>query len=444
MNLEEVRQSACEAYIYGYPIVDNYRIWHAQFVDRDNADFKAPWNDIANVARVFTPEDKAIQTPNSDTPYSFAGLDLRAEPVVLTIPPVEKERYFSVQLIDAYTHNFDYIGSRTTGNGGGRFLIAGPGWNGPVPAGIDKVFHCETGFCFAFYRTQLFEPSDIDKVKAAQAGYRVQPLSAFAGTDAPAVAPALDFPKPLTAEEQRSSPSFFRLLNFVLGYCPVHPSEKALRERLARLGIDGSPGFDQGKWPAEVLQAVKEGMTDAWKKFAAFKAEEIDTLKKTSGDAFGTRAHLDNDYMLRMAGAILGIYGNSREEAIYPMYLVDAAGAKLDASRNSYTLRFAPGELPPVAFFWSLTLYELPSGLLHANPLQRYLINAPMLPDLARDKDGGLTLHIQNSSPGAERESNWLPAPSGPFYAVMRLYGPKEAAVTGAWKQPGLQPLPLA
>ncbi|MEI6537020.1 MAG: DUF1254 domain-containing protein [Verrucomicrobiaceae bacterium] len=438
MTADDARQIACDAYVYGYPIVDNYRIWYAQFVDSGSSDFKAPWNSIANVARVFTPEDKAIQTPNSDTPYSFAGLDLRAEPIVLTIPPVDKGRYFSVQLIDAYTHNFDYIGSRTTGNGGGSYLIAAPGWTGKVPAGIDKVFNCETEFCFAFYRTQLMGPADIENVKSVQAGYRVQPLSTFAGQPAPAAAPALSFPKPITVDEQRSSPEFFRLLNFVLGYCPADESETGLRARFATLGIDGSPGFDVAKWPPDVLRAVKDGMADGWQKFATFKAEQIDTLKKTSSDVFGTRAHLNNDYMLRMAGAVLGIYGNSQEEAIYPMYLVDAAGAPLDASKNAYTLNFPAGQLPPVDFFWSITLYALPAGLLHANALNRYLINSPMLPGLVRDADGGLTIHVQTGSPGADRETNWLPAPNGPFYMAMRLYGPQQAAVTGAWKQPPL------
>lgn len=440
MNLDEVRQIACEAFIFGYPLIDNYRIWHAQFVDRGNADFKAPWNQLHNVARVFTPEDKAIQTPNSDTPYSFAGLDLRAEPMVLTIPPIEKARYFSVQLIDAYTHNFSYIGSRTTGNDGGHYLIAGPGWNGRVPAGIDRVFSCETGLCFAFYRTQLYAPADIDAVKAVQAGYKVQPLSAFTSAPTPPSAPALTFPKPLSVEGQRTSAAFFGLLDFVLSYCPVHPTEATLRQRFAEIGIEGRGLLDTVQWPAEVRDAAEQGMAEGWKMFNAFKAAEIDTLKKTSSDAFGTREHLENDYLLRMAGAVLGIYGNSKEEAIYPMYLVDAAGAALDASRNDYTLRFAPGALPPVHFFWSLTLYELPSGLLHANALKRYLINSPMLPGLVPDGDGGFTLHIQHGSPGAEREKNWLPAPKGPFYAVMRLYGPKAEAISGVWKQPPLEP----
>src|SRR5687767_5837786 len=139
----EARGIAKEAYIYGFPLVDNYRIQHAYFVDRQNPEYKAPWNQIRNIPRVFTPEDKTIQTPNSDTPYSILGLDLRAEPMVLTVPVIEKERYFSVQLIDAYTHNFDYIGSRTTGNDGGNFLVAGPGWKGDSPKDVKRVIRSE-------------------------------------------------------------------------------------------------------------------------------------------------------------------------------------------------------------------------------------------------------------------------------------------------------------
>ena len=138
VNLAEARAIAKEAYIYGFPVVDSYRIQYAYFVDRENPEFKAPWNQIRNIPRVYTPDDKAIQTPNSDTPYSMLGMDLRAEPIVITVPPIEKNRYFSGQLIDAYTFNIDYIGSRATGNDGGSFLIAGPRWNGEVPPGRDQ------------------------------------------------------------------------------------------------------------------------------------------------------------------------------------------------------------------------------------------------------------------------------------------------------------------
>src|SRR5437762_9137708 len=161
----EARAIVKEAYIYGFPLVDNYRIQYGYFVDTKNPEFKAPWNQLKNIPRVYTPANTAIQTPNSDTPYSFVGMDLRAEPMVLTVPPVERERYFSVQLIDAYTFNFDYIGSRTTGNNGGSYVVAGPNWKGETPKGVKKVSRSETEFVLGAYRTQLFNPGDLDNVK---------------------------------------------------------------------------------------------------------------------------------------------------------------------------------------------------------------------------------------------------------------------------------------
>jgi hypothetical protein len=127
----------------------------------------------------------------------------------------------------------------------------------------------------------------------------------------------------------------------------------------------------------------------------------------------GSRAFLSGRYIYRMA-AVIGIYGNSKEEAFYPLYFIDSDKQNLDGA-NRYMVRFPPGQLPPVNAFWSLTMYELPASLLYANPLNRYLINAPMLPNLKRDADGGITLYVQHESPGADKESNWLPAPSGPF-----------------------------
>jgi hypothetical protein len=317
---EEARAIAKEAYIYGFPMVDSYRINHAYFVDAGNPEFKAPWNQINNTARVNTPEDKAIQTPNSDTPYSQLGLDLRAEPIVLTVPAVESDRYFSVQLIDGYTFNFAYIGSRATGNDGGSFLVAGPDWEGETPDGISAVFRSGTDLAWALYRTQLFSPDDLAGVQAVQAGYKVEALSAFLGTEPPPPAPAIDFMAPLSPEEQRTSLAFFDVLNFVLQFAPVDPSEVAIRERFARLGIVPGGAFDEGAFTPEVQAAIRQGMEDAWAEYAAFKAEEIDTGKTTSGDLFGTREYLGDNYLYRMAGAVLGIYGNSREEAMYPAY----------------------------------------------------------------------------------------------------------------------------
>ena len=240
----EARAIAKEAYVYGFPMVDSYRIQYAYFVDTKNPEYKAPWNELKNIPRVYTPADTAIQTPNSDTPYSMIGMDLRAEPIVLTVPVIEKDRYFSIQLIDAYTFNFDYAGSRATGNDGGSFLVAGPGWKGETPAGIKKVFRSETDLVIGAYRTQLFNPADLDNVKKIQAGYKAEPLSAFLGQPAPAPAPAIDFIKPLSAEDERNSLEFFNILNFILQVCPTDPSETELMARFAKIGVGAGKTFD--------------------------------------------------------------------------------------------------------------------------------------------------------------------------------------------------------
>lgn len=432
---DEARTVARDAYIYGFPVVDNYRVQYAYFVDQDDPDFKAPRNQIRNTPRVYTPDDITVQAPNSDTPYSHAGLDLRAEPVVLTVPVIEESRYFSVQLIDAYTHNFAYIGTRATGNGGGSFLIAGPDWSGETPSGIEDVIRSETDFVLAWYRTQLINAGDLDNVIEVQAGYQVQTLSQFMGEAAPPPATEIDFLPPLSRDEQRTSPEFFDLLNFALQFGPTHASEDDLMARFATLGIGGGLTFDFANLSSELQEAVEAGMADAWESLAGLM-ERVNAGEVTSGDAFGTREHLNNDYLVRMAGAAIGIYANSEEEAMYPVYFLDGDGETLDGSMHRYSLRFAPGEFPPVDAFWSLTMYELPSGLLVRNALDRYLLNSPMLPDFAHDADGGLTLHIQEESPGQDRESNWLPAPDGLFQLVLRLYRPGPEALDGTWTAP--------
>lgn len=435
----EARAIAKEAYIYGYPMVENYRIQFAYFVKSGNPEYKGPFNRIVNIPRVYTPEDTAIQTPNSDTPYSFIGGDLRAEPMVLTVSAIEKDRYYSIQFIDAYTHNFAYAGTRTTGNDAGRFLLVGPAWKGEKPAGIKKVIHSETDLVFIMIRTQIFGTKDLENVKNIQAGYKVQPLSGFLGKPAPAAAPKLDFVKPLKMDGANTSLEFFNVLNLVLTYCPTVPSEKALMARFAKIGVGAGLGFDGEEFSPEVKHALKDGIADGWKAYQELLTTEINTGKVTSGDLFGTREYLKNHYLYRMAAAVLGIYGNSTIEAMYPVYRQDDNGDQLNAAGNRYMLHFAKGEFPAVNAFWSITMYELPSSLLTANPINRYLINSPMLPDLKPDPDGGVTIYMQHTSPGKEEESNWLPAPEGPFWMVLRLYSPKEEAINGKWEAPKIQ-----
>ena len=183
--LEEARVIAKEAYLYAFPMVEAYKTLYAQAVDKGGPNYKAPFNQIGNTAQVFTPKDTAIITPNSDTPYSMMWMDLRAEPLVLTLPEIDAKRFYHVQLIDLYTHNFAYLGKRATGSKGGNFLVAGPNWKGETPAGIEKVVRSETEIAYALYRTQLFGAADLENVRKIQAQYKVQPLSAFLKQPAP-------------------------------------------------------------------------------------------------------------------------------------------------------------------------------------------------------------------------------------------------------------------
>jgi hypothetical protein len=432
---QDARAIAKDAYVYGFPIVDNYRVQYAYFVDKQNAEYKGDRNVIHNTARVFTPADTAIQTPNSDTPYSVLGADLRAEPLVLTVPPIEQNRYYSLQFIDLYTYDFDYVGSRTTGNSGGKYLLAGPNWKGEKPDGVDKVIRSDTDLALVLYRTQLFDPADIDNVTKIQAGYQVQTLSAFTNQPPPPPAPAIDYVPALTPDQEKTSPQFFDILNFALKFAPTPPAETELRARFAKLGIGPDGDFDAEKLTPELRSAIQAGMADAWAELDALKKNELDTGRVSSAQLFGTAEDLKGNYLYRMAGAALGIYGNTAAEALYPNFSNDSAGAPLTGA-NRYTYKFAPGQLPPVNAFWSLTMYELPKSLLVTNPINRYLINSPMLRELVPDADGGYTLYVQNQSPGKELEPNWLPAPAGPFALVLRLYWPKPDALNGTWKAP--------
>jgi hypothetical protein len=349
-----------------------------------------------------------------------------------------------------------YVGSRTTGNDGGTYLLAGPAWSGEKPDGINEVIRSETDFAFVIYRTPLKGPDDLDNVKKIQAGYTAQMLSEFLGQSGEKAA-AAPLPKPgslpssvpgdrmptqalapLTQGAERTDPSFFEILDLTLKFGPVPDAEKDLRAKFAKLGIGTDAGFDADTLSPEIRQAVTEGMADAWDAYDAFKKAKIDTGEVTSADIFGTRSEIDGNWMYRMAAVVLGIYGNSAVEAFYPLLQRDADGNALTEADN-YTLTFPKGQLPPVNAFWSVTMYDLPQSLLVENPIDRYLINSPMLPDLKMDPDGSLTIYVQHDSPGKDRESNWLPAPAGPFWMAMRLYWPKEAALGVEWKAPAVK-----
>jgi hypothetical protein len=442
-DIIEAKNIAEEGFIYGLPIVENYAAMYAFSVDRNSGQFKAPFNQIKNEARVFTYKDTSVVTPNSDTPYSTLWLDLRAEPMVLSVPAVEKGRYYTVQLEDGNTYNYGYIGSRATGTEPGDYMVVGPDWSGTAPAGIKQVFRSTTQFSAAIYRTQLFGTDDMPNVEKVQAGYKVQPLSAYLKQTTASAAAAIDFPK---IDKELARKNFFEYLDFALQFAPAAPEEKDIRAKLARIGVGPGKKFSFKELPVthklEIGLGMKEGDTRI-DKFVADQQKVINGWRV--GSLFGNREFFNGNWMLRAAGTKVGIYGNDAVEATYPFTKTLANGETLDGSKKSYTLTFPAGQLPPVNAFWSVTMYDGKTQLLIENPIKRYLINSPMLPNMKKNADGSLTLYIQNKSPGADKESNWLPAPNGEIYLVMRLYWPKTEAPSilppgaGTWKPPAIE-----
>jgi hypothetical protein len=430
-------------FIFGLPIVMNYGIMYEFAIDRSSSQFKAPFNQFKNDPNVFTYKDTAVVTPNSDTPYSIGWMDLRAEPIVLSVPAVDPKRYYSVQLCDGNTYNYGYIGTRATGSEAGDYMVVGPDWKGATPPGIKKVFQSSTQLSIVIFRTQLFNPGDIDNVKKVQAGYKMQPLSGYQKQPTTTAAAAIDFPK---IDKELVKTNFFEYLDFALQFAPAQENEKEIRAALAKIGVGPGKTFNFKDLPLEQKLEVGLGMKEGEKKVEEGVAKAGTTVNGWQVSALpGDSAHYNGDWLKRAVAAKAGIYGNNPAEATYPLTRVDGDGQTLDGSKHNYTLTFPPGQEPPVNAFWSLTMYDGKSQLLIENPINRYLINSPMLPDMKKNVDGSLTLYIQNKSPGADKESNWLPAPNDTIYLVMRLYWPKTESPSilppgeGTWKPPGVK-----
>ena len=442
-NLLEAKDIAEEGFIYGLPLVMIYAVMQEFAVDKNSGQFKAPFNQILNMHHVATPADTAVITPNSDTPYSLLWLDLRAEPMVISVPMIERDRYYAVQLIDCNTYNYGYIGTRTTGTEPGDYLVVGPDWKGATPSGVKKVFTSTTPFTLALIRTQLFNPDDMPNVEKIQSGYKARPLSVFLNQPAPPAAPKIDF---LPATTAGIKDNFFQYLDAALQFVPETSRDRAIRAKLAKIGIGPGKTFEfkdlSLEHKAEILLGMKQG-DDKVDKWLAGGNKNINGWNV--GSFFGDETFYNGDWVMRAGSAKGGLLGNDAVEAMYPYTRTDASGEPLDGSKHKYTITFPPDQLPPVNAFWSVTMYDGKSQLLVKNPINRYLINSPMLAAMKKDADGSLTLYLQKDSPGADKEANWLPAPDDKIYLVMRLYWPKPTppsilpAGEGTWRPPGVK-----
>jgi hypothetical protein len=364
---DELRATTADAFVYAYAMLFNYKTLYEQAVDETFPGYVGGFGRFRHYDRVYTPADTDIVTANNDTPYSWAWLDLRAEPWVLTVPPVPGDRYVTFQWFDLFTYNFAYAGVLSTGRAGGRYLFAGPGWDGDVPEGIDEVFRSETEFIGCLGRTGLGGPDDLANVEALQKQYGLAPRHAVAGTAPPPPAPAVDWP---VWDEQRAlSREFIAYLNFLLQFCqPPDPSERELMARFARAGIGPGWSFDAASLTDEQRAALDAGVEDGRRRL-----DDAIHATHSSVGLFGSRASLGQDYLRRATAAAMGIYGNNVEEAIYIGWHADEQGRPLTGG-DSYTVHFPADRLPPVKLFWSITMYALPSRLLVDNPIDRYSI----------------------------------------------------------------------
>ncbi|MEW1567919.1 DUF1254 domain-containing protein [Streptomyces sp. NPDC093509] len=430
-TVEETRRTAAEGWIWGSALLENYRTMYPQAIDPADPRSVGGFGRFRHYSEPFTPANTDVVTPNNDTPYSWAWLDLRAEPYVVSVPAVD--RYYVLPLHDLDTSYVGYIGARTTGSGAGDYLVAGPGWDGAVPQGIAGVLRADTFLVGILGRTYLAGPDDVPALQAVQAKYLLRPLSEFTGT-APAPHPVEEPVWPIWREEDLATVEFFTTLDFLLQFFPVLDEERQLRDRLAALGVAGSGEFEPAALRPEIRTAIEQGIADARGRLEEAKKDAVD-----STHWFGTRAEHGTDYLTRAVGVDKGLYGLPAAEAWYAGWAQDDQGNRPpDAATHDHVIRFAPGALPPARSFWSATMYRLPERLLVANEIDRYSIG-DRTPGLVQDDNGGLTLYVRKDRPADPKQAaNWLPAPDGPFTIAIRVYGPESSVLDGSWTLPAL------
>ncbi len=427
-----------EAYIFAFPLLESYKMLFAQTLFEGSGAYEGPPNVLFHKHELLDADYTLIVRPNNDTFYSGVWLDLRTEPMVLSVPAVPLARYYSFQFIDLYTHNIAYVGSRTTGPEAGSYLIAGPRWNGETPDGINEVIRSETEFLIALARTAVFGSDDIANVIAIQESFSAVPLSEFTGSSAPPAAPEISLPPYDPA--RASSAGFVTYLNALLSYLDPHSSESELWARFSAIGIGSGEAFDEESLDPDLREAIEAGVAAARERIEGDAANlgQLENGWILVAGIFGTREAMQGKYPTRAAAAFFGLWGNTLEEAYYPNADLDADGDQLDGSRYAYTLRFEADEMPPAQSFWSLSMYKQPEQFFIHNPVDRYSIG-DRTEGLQYGEDGSLTVYIQTESPGVDMESNWLPAFDGPFALTMRIYWPEPAALDPLYVPPAIE-----
>ena len=427
---DEARSIAKEAYIFNYPLVMMYRTMYLQAIDTQSKSYSGGMGHWLHLG-TSSPKDTDIVSPNNDTPYSYAWVDTRAEPWVLTMPKIEAKRFYTSQWDDLWGFVLDNPGSVEDGNDGVSVLLASPTWKGELPKGVKRVIQGDSEFLGTLTRTQLLEPEDLPNVQKIQKEYKLQPLSAFLGEPAPTAAPAIQWMP--WKEGVETTDEFWAYVNFLLSLTTPNPQDKPVQDRMAKIGLVAGKPWDSSSLDKDISAAIAAGMQDA-----------LAELKKGASHItdpslfFRSRKDLNKDYFNRALGVNVGIFGNVKKVSVYFATAKDDQGELFDGSKHNYAITFSADQIPPAKNFWSFTMYKLPQRWLVDNPINRYSIGSPT-PGLKTAADGSITIYMQAKSPGKDKESNWLPAPAGPFWPILRTYGPAEPILDKSWKLPAIK-----
>ncbi|WP_435135835.1 DUF1254 domain-containing protein [Formosa sp. A9] len=434
----EAKAIAEEAYVYGFGIVENYKAIFGMCIAEKSPAYSG-FNKFLHGRKLYDPDYTTVVSPNNDTFYSTTWADLSDEPLVIEVPKLG-DTYFVIQLVDMFTDNFAYIGTRTTGKNGGTYVLVGPDNNGSIPAGkFDDVIVSKSRYVALATRTATDgTESGNKKAFAIQDGLKLHALSAFLGTDAPK---ATDF-KPnfpiYNADSLYAKPKLFTYLNQFLEWQSPTKDETAMMKRFSKINIGPYQTFDLKNFSPDIQTAIQEGIANGHQQVVD-KANSLGN-REDGWEYIPPMGNYGQDYLFRSAVAYKFIYTNSPEEAIYPIAEADADNDNLNGSQQQYILHFDADELPPVDAFWSMTMYHSDTRLMVKNPINRYSIG-DRTQGLSYGKDGSLTLYIQKEKPEGDKAKNWLPAPDGEFYIIARMYIPQEPALNGTYKLPAIEKL---
>jgi hypothetical protein len=425
------RSLSFEAYVYLYPLVI-MEVSRRQAINVAAGERPAfgPPNTFHHLREFPSAAFRAVVRPNFDTLYSSAWLDLTRGPVVVHAPDTE-DRYFMLPMLDMWTDVFFNPGKRTTGTGAQDFVVAGPGYAGELPQGV-PVVDAPTPWVWVIGRTQTNGPADYAAVNAVQDGYSITPLHETAEH-------VIDPDQDTTTEALRlvngmSAVEFFAYACDALRINPPHITDGSVLARIANIGIAPGRPFDASGLDAATLEELDAGVAEAREVLAA-APPKLGRHANGWGLMTDTMGVYGNAYLQRAVVALAGLGANPPEDAVYPLLLVDADGDAL-AGEQSYVIHFEADELPPVAAFWSITMYDA-EGFQVANELDRFAIGDRDA--LTFNADGSLDIWVQHSNPGPEREGNWLPAPAAPLGVTMRLYAPGREVLDGTWAPPAVR-----